>query len=90
MDYIFSEANSVLLNYQRRFNKTISKVILTGGGVAMKGVVELARANFQTTVEIGDPFSKIETPAFLEGVLQTAGLEFAVAVGIALRKLQEM
>jgi len=90
MDYIFSEANSVLLNYQKRFNKTISKVILTGGGVAMKGVVELARANFQTTVEIGDPFSKIETPAFLEQVLQTAGLEFAVAVGLALRKLQEI
>ena len=90
MDYIFSEANSVLLSYQKRFNKTISKVILTGGGVAMKGVVELARANFQTNVEIGDPFSKVETPAFLEGVLQTAGLEFAVAVGIALRRLQEL
>ena len=90
MDYIFSEANSVLLNYQKRFNKTISKVILTGGGIAMKGVADLAHTNFQTTVEIGDPFSKVEAPAFLEGVLQTTGLEFAVAVGIALRKLQEM
>ena len=90
MDYIFSESNSVLLSYQKRFNKTISKVILTGGGVAMKGVAELARANFQTTVEIGDPFSKVETPAFLEGVLKTAGLEFAVAVGVALRRLQEL
>ena len=90
MDYIFSEANSALLNYQKRFNKSVSKVILTGGGVAMKGVVELAKSNFQTTVEIGDPFNKVEAPAFLEGVLKTAGLEFAVAVGIALRKLQEM
>jgi len=90
MDYIFSESNSVLLSYQKRFNKTISKVILTGGGVAMKGVVDLARANFQTTVEVGDPFGKVETPAFLEDVLKVAGLEFSVAVGIALRKLQEM
>ncbi|MEI6042016.1 MAG: type IV pilus assembly protein PilM [bacterium] len=90
MDYIFSEANSVLLSYQKRFNKTVSKVILTGGGVAMKGIVEMAAANFQTTVEIGDPFSKVEAPAFLEGVLKNAGLEFAVAVGIALRRLQEV
>lgn len=89
MDFIFSESNSVLLAYQKRFNKTVSKVILTGGGVAMKGVVELARANFQTNVEIGNPFGKVEAPAFLEGVLQNAGLEFSVAVGIALRKLQE-
>jgi type IV pilus assembly protein PilM len=90
LDFIFSEANSVFLNYQKKFNKTISKVILTGGGVAMKGVVELARANFQTEVEIGNPFAKVETPAFLEDVLLATGLEFAVAIGVALRKLQEL
>ncbi len=90
MDYIFSEANSVVLNYQRRFNKAIGKVILTGGGSAMKGVLELAKANFQTEVEMGDPFSKVETPAFLEDVLKVTGLEFSTALGLALRKLQEL
>lgn len=90
LDYIFSETNSVLLSYQKRYNKTISKVILTGGGVAMKGVYELARANFQTEVVIGEPFLKVESPAFLDDVLKNTGLEFAVAIGIALRKLQEL
>ncbi len=90
LDYIFSEANTVLLNYQRKFNKTVNKVILTGGGVAMKGVYELARANFQTEVAMGDPFNKVETPAFLEGVLKVTGLEFSTALGLALRKLQEL
>lgn len=90
LDYIFSEANSVILNYQRRFNKAISKVILTGGGVAMKGVFELARANFQTEVVMGDPFAKVETPAFLENVLKITGLEFSTALGLALRKLQDL
>lgn len=90
LDFIFSEANSVFLNFQKKFNKTISKVVLTGGGVAMKGVVELARANFQTEVEVGNPFAKVETPAFLEDVLIATGLEFSVAIGIALRKLQEL
>lgn len=90
LDYIFSEANSVILSYQRKFNKPLGKVILIGGGCAMKGVFELARANFQTPVELGTPFAKVETPAFMEDVLKVTGLEFAVAIGVALRKLQEM
>lgn len=90
LDYIFSEANSVLLNYQKKYNKAVGRVILTGGGVAMKGVLELAQANFQTEVMMGDPFAKVEAPAFLDDVLKTTGLEFAVAIGIALRKLQEL
>lgn len=90
LDFIFSEANTVTINYQRKFNKTISKVILTGGGVAMKGVYELAKANFQTEVVMGDPFAKVESPAFLEDVLKATGLEFSTALGLALRKLQEL
>lgn len=90
LDFIFSEANSVILSYQRRFNKPLGKVILVGGGCEMKGVYELARANFQTPVELGLPFSKVETPAFMEEVLKVTGLEFAVAIGIALRKLQDV
>lgn len=90
LDFIFSEANSVILNYQKKYNKAISKVILTGGGVGMKGVFELARANFQTEVIVGEPFLKVESPAFLDDVLKATGLEFSVAIGIALRKLQEL
>ncbi|MDD5318758.1 MAG: type IV pilus assembly protein PilM [Candidatus Pacebacteria bacterium] len=89
LDYIFSEANTALLNYQRHYNKTISKVILTGGGSALRGFTELAKANFQAEVVIGDPFAKVQAPAFLEDVLKATGLEFSVAVGLALRKLQE-
>lgn len=89
LDYIFSEANSAILNYQKKYNKSVSKVILTGGGVAMKGLLEVARANFQTEVELGMPFAKVETPAFLDEALKVIGLEFAVAIGIALRKLYE-
>lgn len=34
LDYIFYEANATLLSYQKKFNKNVSKVILTGGGGA--------------------------------------------------------
>ena len=90
LDYIFSEANQVVLNYQRKYAKTIGKIVLVGGGSALKGLSELAQSSFQTPVVAGNPFAKTEAPAFLEDILRETGPEFAVAVGIALRKLQEL
>lgn len=90
MDPVFTEANRVLLNYQKKYNKNVSRVILTGGAVMLKDFTELARRNLDTEVVSGDPFSKVAVPAFLEEILRTTGTEFAVAVGVALRKLQEL
>jgi type IV pilus assembly protein PilM len=90
LDYIFTEANRVLLTYERKTNKNISKVILVGGGAALKGLAAVAQESFDTEVVAGDPFSKVQTPAFLEDVLKSTGPEFAVAVGVAIRKLQEL
>ncbi len=87
-DYIFSEANNVLLGYEKKYGRTISKVILSGGGALMKGLPEVAAASFRAEVEVGHPFSKVGAPAFLEKVLAATGPEFAVALGLALRKLQ--
>ena len=88
VDYIFSETNNVLLEYEKKRNKTISKVIFTGGGSLLKGLTEVAANNFRAEIEIGHPFNKVNAPAFLEKVLETMGPEFAVALGLALRKLQ--
>jgi len=88
IDYIFSETNSVLLGYEKKYDRTISKVILTGGGCLLKGLKEIAVSNFQAEIEIGHPFSKVGAPEFLEKVLENMGPEFAVALGVALRKLQ--
>ncbi len=89
LDYIFSEVGTVMLAYQKRYNKNIAKVILTGGGVAMDGFLDSAKVRLSTEVVVGNPFSKVDTPAFLADLLNKTGLDFAVAVGIALRKLQE-
>lgn len=88
IDYIFSEANEVLLNYERANNKTINKVVLTGGGALLKGLLEKARENFKIEAVIADPFNKAETPEFLKKVLQSVGPPFGVAIGLALKKIQ--
>jgi type IV pilus assembly protein PilM len=90
LDYVFYEANSTLLNYQKKYSKNVGKVILTGGGVLLKGFIDLAKISFQTEVEYADPFSKLETPAFLADEFSKAGPEFTVAIGAALRRLSEL
>ncbi len=88
IDYIFSETNNVLLGYEKKYNRIISKVIFTGGGSLLKGLNEVAINNFRAEIETGHPFSKVSAPVFLDKVLLTMGPEFAVALGLALRKLQ--
>ena len=88
VDYIFSETNNILLGYEKKHNKTVSKIILTGGGSMLKGLSEVALNNFKAEVEIGRPFSKVGAPEFLGKVLEAIGPEFGVALGLALRKLQ--
>lgn len=89
MEPIFAEANRTLLAFEKQYNKTVSKVMLVGGGAALKGFQELAKNSLKTEAVAGDPFSKTAVPAFLENILKETGPEFAVAIGIALRKLME-
>jgi len=90
LDYIFYEANATLLAYQKKSSKNVAKVILTGGGVLLKGFNDLAKISFQTEVVYANPFSKLETPAVFAGELVTIGPEFSVAIGAALRRLSEL
>jgi type IV pilus assembly protein PilM len=90
LDYIFAEANHTLLSFEKKYNKTVSKVVLVGGGAALKGLDVLAKENFKTEAVMGNPFEKISTPAFLENVLRQTAPEFAVAIGLALRRLAEL
>lgn len=90
IDPILAEVNSILLSYERKSNKNVGKVLLTGGGVALNGFAEYAKGKLGTDVSLALPFSKVETPAFLSEVLKKTGIEFSVAVGAALRRLQEL
>jgi type IV pilus assembly protein PilM len=85
---IFQEVNATILAYEKRYNKNIGKIIFTGGGAMTKGLLEYAKQSFSTELIVAQPFSKVDAPVFLEGVLETTGPEFSVAVGLALKLLQ--
>jgi len=87
INYILTDINSIVFAYEKKYNKNISKVFLVGGGSLLKGLLEVAKANFQAEVVRSNPFGKVEAPAFLEPILEASGPEFAVAIGLALRQL---
>lgn len=89
-EFIFTQAAQVALSYERQQNKIIKKAILTGGGALLKDFVTDAQAKLEMEVVRGHPFSVVEAPVFLNDVLAQAGPEFAVAIGLALRKLEEL
>jgi len=90
MEFIFAESKRVMLSYENKHQRPVTKIVFAGGGSLLKGLEELAEKRFDVEVEISHPFRKVETPAFLEDVLMQAGPEFAVAIGTALRKLEEL
>lgn len=89
-DSIFAEANRFLFEFQKNKNQNIKSIFLIGGGSALRGFRDLAAQNFKVEVIAGNPFEKVEVPAFLENILKETGPEFTVAVGCALRCLGEL
>ncbi len=85
---IFQETNATILAYEKRYNKNIGKIIFTGGGALTKGLLDYAKQSFSAELVVADPFSKVDAPVFLQGVLKTTGPEFSVALGLALKQLQ--
>jgi Tfp pilus assembly PilM family ATPase len=88
VDYILSETESAIQGFERKYQKALSKVILTGAGALLPGLKERAAQAFQTETIYGDPFEKVQVPEFVAGVLRETGPEFAIALGLALRKLE--
>lgn len=87
---IFEEARRALAQYEATNQKAVSSLVLTGGGGVTKELSTYAKEFFAIPVELADPFAKAQTPPFMRPVLTEIGPEFAVAFGLALRKLDEL
>jgi type IV pilus assembly protein PilM len=86
---LLSEISRTVAAYEARTSQPLGALVFTGGGATLKGLLELAKQSIQTELRRADPFAKTQAPAFLEEILKEAGPEFSVAVGLALRRLQE-
>lgn len=87
LNHIFSNALRVVQDYERRHKRSINRVILVGGGAKMFGLVDYAVKKFGIETTLGDPFKRVQYPAFLQPVLKEIGPSFAQAIGLAIREL---
>lgn len=89
LNVIFAEANRAISNFELHSSRKVCSVTLIGGGVNLPGFFDIASSSFSAKVERVDPFAQVEAPAFLDDTLKAVGPEFAVALGVAVRRLQE-
>lgn len=89
LERIFIESRRVLEGYERQGGVTVTSVVLSGGGATLKGLEEYAQNSLGRSIVRAHPFSKVRYPAFIEPTLKDIGPSFAVALGVALRRLQE-
>ena len=87
VDYILNEASNVIQNFERKYNKPVSKIIISGAGSLLPGFRDLAAKTFRIETISANPFEKVTVPDFVANVLAETGPEFSVALGVALRKL---
>jgi Tfp pilus assembly PilM family ATPase len=64
-------------------------VVLTGGGASLMGIQQFAQQQLELEVELAHPFARTQAPVFLDATLKQSGVDFTIAVGLALRALHE-
>lgn len=90
LERICLDSRRMLEGYERLAGvPPVSSIILSGGGSTLRGFEEYAHGILGRTVVPANPFSKLGYPAFLADTLREIGPSFAVAIGVALRKLGE-
>lgn len=90
IDMIMREINEIINNFYRNEKIKVEKIILAGGTALMPGLKEYFQEWFkEQEITIGNPFFSINYPPLLEQALNEMGPRYAIAVGAALRGLQD-
>jgi len=89
VNYILEETKKVFRNFYQQKGKKIEKVVLHGGSSLLPGLKEYFEDALKKPTEILNPFVNISYKSFLKEALKQRGPFFAVAVGLALKGLEE-
>lgn len=65
----------------------IKKVIVSGGSMLMPGILNYFQSNLELPIELVDPWKSVGLPRELQSSALNLGTSFAVAIGLALRGL---
>lgn len=86
---VINEMKYSLSLYQADRDRSVEKIILTGGSSWLPNLAEYLEEIFKLKVVIGDPWSQVAYPTELRAVLEDIGPRFATAIGLALREIHK-
>jgi len=89
VDKLLSEIENVFLSYLKKEKSEIEKIIFTGGGSALPGLLEHTLEKTGIKAERRNPFQEMIYPSLLEKTFQEVGPSFSIAAGMALRGFEE-
>ncbi len=88
VDRLVNEIERVESIFNKKENKKIDKIILTGGTANMPGMAEYLSKKLGVVVTIGNPFGRIKYEPILEQTLRRdLGSNLSVSIGLAMRGL---
>ena len=86
IDTIVAEGKRMMEEYTRRHKAAVERVIISGGGAQMPGVLNYMVKKMGKESVMAFPFRGILYPEELDGTLREIGPLFSVAAGAALRE----
>jgi len=89
IDLIIDEIRKIFSSFFQAEGKEVKKIILAGGTAFMPGLIDYFMKNLSKPTEIANPFANIYYLPILEDALKKMGPSYAIAVGAALRGLEE-
>ncbi len=84
-ELILDKAKDIFNELYARDKEIPGKIILSGGGVSMPGLLEYFSQNLNAPIEVANPFIGISAPPTLEEILKKLGPSLTIAAGMALR-----
>lgn len=90
LEVVTNEIKRVLEAYYKNTEKNkIDSLILSGGTARFQGITEYFQNSLGLKTIIGNSFGRVEYPKALEPKLSDLGTRFSVAVGLALKGVEE-
>ncbi|MDD2258039.1 type IV pilus assembly protein PilM [Candidatus Falkowbacteria bacterium] len=86
---IISEIKYLLDFYNSANAAPVEKIVLSGGGALLGGLPEYLSNQLNLQVIIGDSFNRVLYPNELRPIIHELGPSLAVAVGLALREVEQ-
>ncbi len=84
---IIDELRYSLNLYKNQGQKSIEKIILTGGSSLLSNLPEYLSNSLGLRVFLGDPWARVIYPQDLKPVLDEIGARYSVAIGLAMRDI---